>query len=82
MVDVNLRVKGQLNIFAAGDIIDIPELEQGYFVQMHAMMVPKNIKLLMHGDKDSKLLKYKHSTTMLCHLVRRMPWHNYPSPRS
>ncbi|EMS58571.1 Apoptosis-inducing factor 2 [Triticum urartu] len=24
MVDVNLRVKGQLNIFAAGDIIDIP----------------------------------------------------------
>lgn len=64
MVDANLRVKGQTNIFAAGDIIDIPELEQGYFVQKHAMIVSKNIKLLMHGAKDSKLLKYKHSTTM------------------
>uniref|UniRef100_A0A453FZW0 FAD/NAD(P)-binding domain-containing protein n=1 Tax=Aegilops tauschii subsp. strangulata TaxID=200361 RepID=A0A453FZW0_AEGTS len=26
MVDANLRVKGQVNIFAAGDIIDIPKV--------------------------------------------------------
>ena len=83
MVDANLRVKGQVNIFAAGDIIDIPELEQGYFVRRHAMIVSKNIKLLMHGDKDSKLLKYKHSTAMpMVSLGRRMPWRSYPSPRS
>lgn len=63
MVDANLRVKGQSNIFAAGDITDAPELNQGYFVQRHAMVVSKNIKLLMEGAKDSKLLKYKPSST-------------------
>ncbi|KAM0917211.1 hypothetical protein ACQ4PT_009644 [Festuca glaucescens] len=63
MVDANLRVKGQSNIFAAGDITDAPELNQGYFVQRHAMIVSKNIKLLMEGAKDSKLLKYKPSST-------------------
>ncbi|KAM0926764.1 hypothetical protein ACQ4PT_003339 [Festuca glaucescens] len=64
MVDANLRVKGQSNIFAAGDITDAPELNQGYFVQRHAMVVSKNIKLLMEGAKDSKLLKYKPSSTV------------------
>jgi hypothetical protein len=39
------------------------ELNQGYFVQRHAMIVSKNIKLLMDGTKDSKLLKYKPSST-------------------
>lgn len=64
MVDANLRLKGQSNIFAAGDITDVTELKQGYFAQRHAMIVAKNIKLLMEGAKDSKLLKYKPSLTM------------------
>uniref|UniRef100_A0A453FZW5 FAD/NAD(P)-binding domain-containing protein n=1 Tax=Aegilops tauschii subsp. strangulata TaxID=200361 RepID=A0A453FZW5_AEGTS len=38
MVDANLRVKGQVNIFAAGDIIDIPVCS--YCTSISAVEVP------------------------------------------
>ncbi|XP_022752522.1 apoptosis-inducing factor homolog A-like [Durio zibethinus] len=58
MVDEYLRVKGRSNIFAIGDITDIPELKQGYLAQRHALVVAKNLKLLMAGGKESKMSKY------------------------
>ncbi|XP_020102383.1 apoptosis-inducing factor 2-like [Ananas comosus] len=59
MVDGNLRVKGQKNVFAIGDITDIKELKQGYVAQAHAAVVAKNVKLLMKGAKETKIVAYK-----------------------
>ncbi|KAJ0976639.1 hypothetical protein J5N97_012113 [Dioscorea zingiberensis] len=59
MVDENLRVGGSNNIFAIGDVTDIPELKQGDVAQRHALVVAKNLKLLIKGGKESKLIKYK-----------------------
>ncbi|XVF69252.1 hypothetical protein PTKIN_Ptkin11bG0066100 [Pterospermum kingtungense] len=64
MVDEYLRVKGHSNIFAIGDITDIPELKQGYLAQKHAMVVAKNLKLLMAGGKESKMSKYETGSAM------------------
>nr|CAD1840265.1 unnamed protein product [Ananas comosus var. bracteatus] len=54
MVDGNLRVKGQKNVFAIGDITNIKELKQGYVAQAHAAVVAKNVKLLMKGAKETR----------------------------
>lgn len=35
------------------------ELKQGYVAQAHAAVVAKNIKLLMKGAKETKLVAYK-----------------------
>ncbi|XP_020101091.1 apoptosis-inducing factor 2-like [Ananas comosus] len=59
MVDENLRVKGRKNIFAIGDITDVPELKQGYLAQAHATLVAKNLKALIKGGKESNLAVYK-----------------------
>ncbi|XVE59644.1 hypothetical protein DITRI_Ditri05aG0062700 [Diplodiscus trichospermus] len=59
MVDEYLRVKGRTNIFAIGDITDIPELKLGYVAEKHASVVAKNLKLLMAGGKESKMSTYK-----------------------
>jgi NADH dehydrogenase FAD-containing subunit len=59
MVDANMRVKGHKNIFAIGDITDVPEMKQGYLCERHAGVVAKNIKLLMSGGDESKLAVYK-----------------------
>ncbi|GMI84114.1 hypothetical protein like AT3G44190 [Hibiscus trionum] len=64
MVDEHLRVKGRSNIFAIGDITDIPELKQGYIAHKHAMVVFKNLKLLMDGGKESKMTKYKSGSAI------------------
>ncbi|GLT48661.1 hypothetical protein SLA2020_222710 [Shorea laevis] len=64
MVDEHLRVKGHKNIFAIGDITDIPELKQGYLAQSHASVVAKNLKLLMAGGKESKMATYKPGSAM------------------
>ncbi|KAG1327837.1 apoptosis-inducing factor 2-like [Cocos nucifera] len=64
MVDEHLRVKGQKNIFAIGDITDVPEIKQGFLAQRHAIVVAKNLKLLINGAKESRLAKYKPATTM------------------
>ncbi|KAF8395462.1 hypothetical protein HHK36_019408 [Tetracentron sinense] len=64
MVDENLRVKGRKNIFAIGDITDIPEIKQGYLAQRHAEVTAKNLKLLMTGGRESKMATYKPGSTM------------------
>ncbi|OVA07140.1 Pyridine nucleotide-disulfide oxidoreductase [Macleaya cordata] len=64
MVDEHLRVKGCKNVFAIGDITDVPELKQGYLAQSHAMLTAKNLKLLMNGGKESKMAKYKPASEM------------------
>ncbi|ONK69602.1 uncharacterized protein A4U43_C05F24690 [Asparagus officinalis] len=64
MVDENLRVRGHSNIFAIGDITDVPEIKQGFLAQQHAGVVAKNLKLLMKGAKESKFVKYKPSSTI------------------
>ncbi|XP_039045098.1 apoptosis-inducing factor homolog A-like [Hibiscus syriacus] len=72
MVDEHLRVKGRRNVFAIGDITDIPELKQGFLAQKHAMVVAKNLKLLMSGSKESKMGKYEcGSATALVSLGRK-----------
>ncbi|KAJ0965621.1 hypothetical protein J5N97_026759 [Dioscorea zingiberensis] len=64
MVDENLRVRGKKNIFAIGDITDVPEIKQGFLAQKHASVVVKNLKLLIKGAKESKLSKYKPASAM------------------
>lgn len=59
IVDENLRVKGQNNVFAVGDITDIQEIKQGYLAQEHAKVAVKNIKLLMNEGRERKLAIYK-----------------------
>lgn len=72
MVDENLRVKGHKNIFAIGDITDIPEIKQGYLAQKHALVAAKNLKLLMGGEKESKLVTYQpRSVKVIVSLGRR-----------
>ena len=65
MVDQNLRVKGRSNIFAIGDITDVHEIKQGYLAQSHAVVVTKNLKLLMKGGEESKLAIYKPPTSTM-----------------
>ncbi|KAL3838153.1 hypothetical protein ACJIZ3_022744 [Penstemon smallii] len=73
MVDKNLRVKGHDNIFAIGDITDIPELKQGYLAQEHALVAAKNLQALIEGKTDCCALSvYKPASPMaLVSLGRR-----------
>lgn len=59
IVDENLRVKGRENIFAIGDITNIPEIKQGFLAHKHAVVAAKNLKLLMTGGRESKMATYK-----------------------
>lgn len=59
MVDAHLRVKGYTNVFAIGDITDVPEIKQGYLAQFHAHLIAKNLKLLLNGGNEKKMGKYK-----------------------
>jgi len=59
MVDEYLRVKGRKNVFAIGDITDVPEMKQGYIAEKHASVATKNIKLLMSGGNEKKMSTYK-----------------------
>ncbi|KAL8198105.1 hypothetical protein R6Q57_024306 [Mikania cordata] len=63
MVDANLRVKGFSNIFAIGDVTDVPELKQGYLAHRHALVVANNLKLLIEGGDESKMAKYCPATS-------------------
>lgn len=64
MVDANLRVKGFSNIFAIGDVTDVPELKQGYLALEHATVVAKNLKLLIEGGDERKMVKYTPAPAM------------------
>ncbi|KAK9175471.1 hypothetical protein WN944_027478 [Citrus x changshan-huyou] len=72
MVDENLRVKGQKNIFAIGDITDIREIKQGFLAQKHAQVAAKNLKVLMVGERESKMATYRpHSAIAIVSLGRK-----------
>lgn len=58
-VDLHMRVKGHMNIFAIGDITDIKENKQGYVAQKHALVAAKNLKLLVNGASESKMASYE-----------------------
>ncbi|KAG9149106.1 hypothetical protein Leryth_010699 [Lithospermum erythrorhizon] len=58
-VDIHMRVKGNKNIFAIGDITDIKENKQGYVAQKHALVAAKNLRLLLNGGGDTKLATYE-----------------------
>ncbi|KAK1431395.1 hypothetical protein QVD17_07853 [Tagetes erecta] len=64
MVDANLRVKGFANIFAIGDVTDVPELKQGYLAHRHALVVANNLKLLIEGGDEGKMVKYTPAQPM------------------
>ncbi|KAL6500075.1 hypothetical protein OROGR_027985 [Orobanche gracilis] len=69
MVDAKLRVIGHHNIFAIGDITNIPvgELKQGYLAQAHASVAAKNLKLLIKNGSESekKLCSYKPAASTI-----------------
>ncbi|CAN7005884.1 hypothetical protein IGI04_009638 [Brassica rapa subsp. trilocularis] len=64
MVDEHLRVKDRKNVFAIGDITNIPEMKQGYTAEMHANVAVKNIKVMMSGGKKKKMSTYKPGSEM------------------
>ncbi|CAI0544024.1 unnamed protein product [Linum tenue] len=64
MVDEYLKVKGRDNVFAIGDITDIPELKQGYLAQNHASVVAKNLKVTLEGGKPCRLSTHKPGADM------------------
>ncbi|KAL6005456.1 hypothetical protein ACLOJK_006023 [Asimina triloba] len=64
MVDEHLRVIGCNNIFAIGDVTDVPEIKQGYLAQRHAYVVAKNIKTLIKRGEEGKLATYKAGKLM------------------
>ncbi|CAN6362323.1 unnamed protein product [Urochloa humidicola] len=59
-VDDHLRVGGRKNVFAVGDITDVPEAKQGHLAQRQAMVVSRNLRLMVKGEcRDEKLHRYK-----------------------
>ncbi|CAD6258133.1 unnamed protein product [Miscanthus lutarioriparius] len=61
-VDDHLRVGGLRNVFAVGDITDVPEAKQGHLAQRQAMVVSRNLRLLVKGaTREEKLHRYKPS---------------------
>ncbi|OIW08467.1 hypothetical protein TanjilG_03143 [Lupinus angustifolius] len=64
-VDEFLRVKGRNNIFAIGDITDVPEIKQGFLAHKHAEVVVKNLKMIIDGGRERKLVTYKPLSSVL-----------------
>ncbi|KAL5204553.1 hypothetical protein ABZP36_009424 [Zizania latifolia] len=65
-VDEHLRVGRLRNVFAIGDITNVPEAKQGYLAQRQAMVVSRNLRLLVKagdGGREHKLHRYKASKT-------------------
>ena len=62
-VNADLRVKSYDNIFAVGDINDVPELKIGALAGMQADLTAKNIKSLIENP-SAKLKIYKPSKPM------------------
>ncbi|KAF7805747.1 apoptosis-inducing factor-like protein A-like [Senna tora] len=57
-VDQYLRVCGRPNIFAIGDISDVPEIKQGFCAQKQATLVVRNLKVLIEGGKEGSMGTY------------------------
>ncbi|KAH9291606.1 hypothetical protein KI387_043200, partial [Taxus chinensis] len=60
-VDSSMRVEGTTNVFAAGDIVNVKELKQGFCAKKHAAVIAENIKKLSINPEQSKLSTYKAS---------------------
>ncbi|KAJ1440751.1 hypothetical protein SESBI_01824 [Sesbania bispinosa] len=76
-VDENLKVKGRGNIFAIGDITDIPVWsdfvgnQAGFLAQKQAEVVVKNLKLMIGVGKACRMETYKpHSALAIVSLGR------------
>lgn len=70
-VDENLRVRGRNNIFAIGDITNIPEIKQGFLAQKQAEVVAKNLRMMIEGGKECWRETYKpHSVLAIVSLGR------------
>eukprot|EP00249_Psilotum_nudum_P008689 c21449_g1_i1 orf=369-1445(+) len=57
-VDKHLRVEGETNVFACGDITAIKEIKQGFLAGKHAKVIADNIKRLSNNS-CGKLATYK-----------------------
>ncbi len=65
-VDSNLRVIGQNDIFAIGDITDVPEMKLGAFAVKHAALTARNINsLVMHPEGKLKIYKPGKTISMV-----------------
>lgn len=42
----------------------IQEIQQGYLAQRHALLAVKNLKMLMSGEKETKLATYKPGSAL------------------
>jgi NADH dehydrogenase FAD-containing subunit len=62
-VDSCLRVKGRDDIFAIGDITDVPEVKLGAFAVKHSAVTAKNLGKLVTNPKV-KLKEYKPGKTI------------------
>ncbi|MFI0449754.1 NAD(P)/FAD-dependent oxidoreductase [Actinomadura sp. 6N118] len=51
-VTADLRLAGQQNVFAIGDITAIPEAKQAGAAEQHAAVVASNIRTLLHGGDE------------------------------
>ncbi|PON84383.1 FAD/NAD(P)-binding domain containing protein [Trema orientale] len=60
IVDENLRVRDHKNVFGIRDIPDIKDMKYRYVAQKHAHIASKNLKLLLMGEKECKILKYRN----------------------
>ncbi|XP_061343019.1 uncharacterized protein LOC133289084 isoform X2 [Gastrolobium bilobum] len=79
VVDEKLRVKGRGNIFAVGDITDIPEIKQGFLAQKQAEVVAKNLRVIIEGRKECGMETYKpHSVLAIVSLGRKDAVAHFP----
>lgn len=60
VVESDLRLKNQKNVFAVGDINDVPEVKIGALAGRQAVLTAKNILRLI-ADSDAELKAYKPS---------------------
>ncbi|XP_027912096.1 apoptosis-inducing factor homolog A-like [Vigna unguiculata] len=71
-VDEKLRVNGRSNIFAIGDITNIPEIKQGFLAQQQAEVVVNNLKVIIQGTRECWIETYKpHSAIAIVSLGRK-----------
>jgi NADH dehydrogenase FAD-containing subunit len=72
MVETDLRVKGEANVFALGDITDLAENKMAFHIRGHVKVAAANISAILAGKAPS--LSYKPRTgdpTMLVTLGSR-----------
>ncbi len=68
-VDPQLRVVGTDNLFACGDVTDVPESKLAFLAGMHAELVAKNFRALVKSGSKAKLGAWKPAMGMRVELV-------------